>query len=1057
MPCKFGQSLLLVSLFSASLYGQLASTTSLVGNVLDSGGAAIQGASVTALNNNTSESYSATTNAEGYYEVQFIKPGSYTITVRQSGFETIAKTGIPVATNQIVRTDFSLKVGQVSETVEVTADVPPIVTEDAAISEVISTKQTAELPLSGRNPLRLAITIPTVIQGRKNPAGNPGGGEGYIGAGTREIQNSISLDGISIMNNLITTATFRPSVDAVQETQVQTGTYPAQYGGYMGVQINLITKTGGNDPHGSVFYFVRNNAFDARNFFESGGFARTAAGTIRPQAPFRQNQFGFALTGPVVIPKLYNGKNRTFFLVNYEGLRLRQAVANVSTVLTPLMRQGNFSELTTQIRDPFNNNAPFAGNIIPANRISPQALRLLNYLPVATGPGVSNNFNRNVPTTNDTDQSINRVDQNFGEKTRLFFRYAFGNTDLVNESINPFNGYTQPVRDRNFVIGYTQVFTPTLVNDFRFGRQKVSIDSLNFFTGANANAGTEIGIPGFTTSESNPGLPGVGITGYLPIGQENMASSNWFQNDETWQGANVLSILRGAHNISTGFEVRRLVTARIANNNPRGGFTFSGQLTGSAPADFILGTPQIVTTPGPLFPAEVFQYRLGFFVSDKWQVSQKLTLTLGLRYELPTVPESLNGNATFLNREQTQFIPTTVPQSVGFIEPIRNNWAPRIGFAYRLTPRWVFRGGYGIYYNPNQLNSYTLLTTNPPFSTIFTYNTSATNLLTFNAPTIGTGSGPSARPDAVTPQPDMKTQTLNQWSFSIERALWKNAGLDVQYLGSKGTHLDRSYFPNTPQPGPGPINDRRPNARFGNIRVIQNDMISTYHALSFVVRQQYFTGLTGLFSYTWSKTLDVTTDSNGGGATMDPFNWKLDYGRSNWDLPHRFVASWTYELPFLRSNTNPLVKYALANWQLNGILVRQSGFPFNVTIAPDQANTGRPNQRPNLVGTPRENCGEVLIACIDSSAFALPTQFTYGNVPRNVLRGPSFFNLDFSIFKNFPITERFRAQLRGEAFNVTNTPSFSNPSSTWNTPQFGNIGSTANNSRQIQLALKLLF
>ncbi|HYZ85086.1 MAG TPA: hypothetical protein VE621_11815, partial [Bryobacteraceae bacterium] len=300
---------------------------------------------------------------------------------------------------------------------------------------------------------------------------------------------------------------------------------------------------------------------------------------------------------------------------------------------------------------------------------------------------------------------------------------------------------------------------------------------------------------------------------------------------------------------------------------------------------------------------------------------------------------------------------------------------------------------------------------------------------------------------------------LNQWSFSVERALWRNAGLDIQYLGSKGTHLDRSYYSNTPQPGPGAIDARRPNQLFRDIRVIQNDMISTYQGVSLVLRQQFFAGLQGLFSYTWSKTLDVTTDSNGGGQPMDPYNWKLDYGRSNWDLPHRFVASWTYEIPFLKANNNLFVKYALANWQINGILIKQSGFPFNVTVPGDPANTGRTGiQRPNLVGTPRANCGgDQLTNCIDASAFALPANFTYGTTPKNVLRGPGLFNLDFSLFKNFPIGEKVRVQLRAEAFNLTNTPGFATPNSTFNTAAFGSITSTVNNNRQLQLAAKLLF
>jgi hypothetical protein len=951
--------IVLLSLSSCAL-GQLTSTTSLVGRVTDASGVSITGAAVAAVNTGTEETLSTVTNAEGQYEFLFVKPGTYNITVKQFGFDTVTLTGIPVVTNQVARNDVPLKIGQVSEKIVVTADVPPINTEDASITETLSTKTTADLPLNSRNALRLAVSVPTVLPGRKSASGNPGGGEGYIGAGTREIQNSISMDGVSIMNNLITTATLRPSVDAIQEFQVQTGTYPAQYGGYMGVQINVITKSGTNSLHGTAFEFLRNDALDARNFFQRAGI---------PKAPLRQNQFGFALTGPVVIPKLYNGHNRTFFLLNYEGLRNKQSIPGIDTVFTEAMRRGDFSAIATPIIDPFSTGRTvFPGNIIPTARLSQQALNGLKYMPLPTQSGPpANNYNINVPNTNDGDQTIDRVDQSIGEKVRLFFRYAGENTDLLNGNTNPYNGYTQPVRDRNFVIGYTQTLTPNLVNDARFGRESVSIDSINFFNTADkAGAGTALGIPGFSTEANNPGLPNIGITGFISIGGQNMASSNWYQKDKTYQFSDVLSWNIGPHSISAGYDTRRLITARIANNNPRGGFNFSGTITGYAPADYLLGLPLNVTTPGPLVQAEVGQYRHGFFISDKWQFT-KLTLTLGLRYELPTVPESLNGNATILNPQQTAFIPGTVPRSIPLINPNHLDFAPRIGFAYRFTPRWVIRGGYGIYYNPNQLNSYTLATTNPPYATIYTYNSVPTNpTLTLGNPTPAAAQGALPKPNAFTLNLDLPVARMNQWSFSAEHGLWRNAGLELQYLGSRTTHLDRSFFNNTPLPGPGKIDDRRPNQLFRSIRTIQNDMIGTYEALSVVLRQQFFKGATALVSYTWSKTLDVTTDSNGGGAPMDPYNWKLDYGKSNWDVPHRLVGSFTYELPFFRQSSYKAMKYTLGGWQTNAIITIQSGYPFTVTVPGDPANTGVGSQRPNLLKTATTNCGSGhLTNCID--------------------------------------------------------------------------------------------
>ena len=509
-------ALLLTLAFAPGAYGQLATTTSLVGDVTDTAGSVMAGVTISSRNEATNETYTTITNGSGYYEIQYVKPATYSITAHIAGFETIKTTGVIVESNQIVRTNFTMPVGQVSETLTVTGSAPPIATDDATVSETLNQKSTGDLPLNGRDSLKLAIITPGVIPGLKAASSLPGGGEDFIGPGVREVQNSVTLDGISILTNLVSTTSIRPSVDAIQEVQVLTGTYPAQYGGYMGVQIIEVTKSGTNSLHGSVFEFLRNNWFDARGFFN-------AVGT--PQAPFHQNQFGFEVGGPVIIPKLYNGKNKTFFMADYEGLRNASSVPAITTEPTSLMRQGNFSELLTAAKPVIIHNpldparAPFPGNIIPAAMLSPQALAGLKYLPLPNEPGVLNNYVVNAVSGNHTDQTIDRIDQSIGEKMRFFFRYAWENSSLLAGVANPFNGYNQIVTDRNFVIGYTQVVSPKMVNDFRFGRQHTGIDSVSFFaTPALANAGTLLGIPGFTSSTANPGLPDLSITGYDAVG-----------------------------------------------------------------------------------------------------------------------------------------------------------------------------------------------------------------------------------------------------------------------------------------------------------------------------------------------------------------------------------------------------------------------------------------------------------------------------------------------------------------------------------------------------------
>jgi len=1058
-------AVLMLLAFHSPAYAQLASTTSLVGNVSDRSDAAITGATIVATNVATRETSTAASGTGGYYEIKFVKAGTYTITVQQPGFQTLEKTGIIVETNHTVRTDFSMEIGHTTQTTTVASTAPPVVTDEPTIRETLNQKTAAELPLNGRDSLKLALTTPGVLSGFKSPSGLPGGGEDFIGPGTREVQNSISLDGVSIMTNLINTSSIRPSVDAVQEVQIQTGTYPADYGGYMGVQVNLISKAGTNSLHGSLFEFARNNWLDARGFFNSVG---------QPQAPFRQNQFGFELDGPVIIPKLYDGRNKTFFMANYEGLRNSAATASIATELTPLMRQGNFSELLGQakpvvLHNPFDAaHAAFPGNMIPSNLLSPQATKALQYLPLPNLSGPLNNYAANVLSGNNTDQTVDRLDQSLGEKIRLFFRYVNADSILLSNSSNPFNGFNQNVGDRNFVVGYTQVITPNLVNDLHIGRQYTTIDEANFFaTAALANAGTQLGIPGFTSSTANPGVPNFGITGYDSIGGAG-ASVPLIQADITWQGTDVVSWTHGAHSISVGAEIRKLTTNRSANNNIRGAFTFTGQYAGDGAADFLLGSPASIATPAPLYPGGAAEYRNGFFAMDKWQVNQKLTLTLGLRYELTTAPQSTTGNGTILDPTNSFFIPKQVPSKIPFNNTDYRNFAPRAGFAYRVSNDWVVRGGYGIYYNSNHLNDYTLTSTNPPFSTIYTYTGGTTTpTLSLSSPLPTALPGAPSYPSAFTINPDLPTQYMNQWSLDLQRGLWHGGALDIEYIGSHAVHLDRSYYNNTPLPGPGNVNLRRPNQLFGSIRTIQNDENSSYNALNIVYRQQIFHGFSGLMSYTWSHNLDASSDSNSG-SPMNPYNWKQDYGNSNWDVRHRFVSSWVYELPFFQSH-GMLLRNTLGNWQLNGIATFQTGFPFTVTISNDQANNGLTGQRPNIIGSVDPNCGQGhLTNCITSGAtsvFQVPALYTFGNLGRNTFRGPDFINFDMSLFKNIRIGERVKIQIRGEFFNVFNHPSFSNPGATLVTTSsgsisaasFGNITSTSNNPRQIQLGARLTF
>jgi hypothetical protein len=405
-------------------------------------------------------------------------------------------------------------------------------------------------------------------------------------------------------------------------------------------------------------------------------------------------------------------------------------------------------------------------------------------------------------------------------------------------------------------------------------------------------------------------------------------------------------------------------------------------------------------------------------------------------------------------------IPANPPQpGFQFIDPDHNNWAPRLGIAYRITDKTVLRIGAGIYYNPNQTNSFTFLTTNPPFSPVVTYTGSTTTPnLTLASPVLASTTPASSAPNVITDSPYLPSATMNQWSLGIDRELWAGSAFELQYLGSHSYHLDRSYYNNTPLPGPGPVASRRPNQLFGQIRTVQNDEISNYHGLTVVLKQRMTHHLTFQTNYTWSHTLDISSDSNNGGAPMNPYNWRADYGNSLWDLRHRFSGSFVYDIPFF-AGANPVMRAIFGNWQMNGIVTAQGGFPFNVTYGTDTANTsGGGTNRPNVVGKASADCGHGhLVGCIDATAFAAPTLYNYGNAGRNLLRGPGLVNVDYSVFKNFPIKERLRIQFRTEFFNFFNHPNFSNPSATFGTASFGNITSTTTENRDIQFGLRIIF
>jgi hypothetical protein len=597
-----------------------------------------------------------------------------------------------------------------------------------------------------------------------------------------------------------------------------------------------------------------------------------------------------------------------------------------------------------------------------------------------------------------------------------------------------------------------------------------------FYVNGIEGAGAELGIPGFDgdVRYDNPGIPDQSISGFTGLGQ---GGTNWFQFDKTFQLSDVISWTKGSHNVRAGFDMRKLQTGRRAQNSPRGSFTFNGDMSGYSMADFMLGIPRTVLSASEQIQGHVGGWRNGFFVNDVWQVTPKMTLSVGLRYELNTPVQTYAGYATELEAVYTgdfthdaALRPQIIPSNnfadfpfpgFEFHEPNNTDFAPRIGATYRLTDKTVVRGGWGIYYNPNQMNTFTFLTNNPPLAAQVTYSNDPNNpTLSFQNPT-GTAA-PGGATDMISPNRDLPNAYKNQWSFDVQHELLPSTVVELQYLASRTRDLDRSYFSNTPLPGPGAIDPRRPNPNFRNLRIIQNDVVANYDSVIVVLRRRMTAGLGVNAHYTWSKTRDMTEHSNGGGRTVNNYDIWSDYGPSSWDVPHRFVVSGIYELPFFRESGNLLLREVLGGWQVSGVATFQSGSPINVTITGDRANTGDPNQRPDLVGSlPELNCQDNpsargLVDCIDASAFATPAQYTYGNLGRNALRGLGYSRTDLSLMKAFTFGGKYRAIFQAQIFNLFNEVNWNSPNSQIGNANFGRVTS-AQSMREAELGIKFQF
>lgn len=1101
--------LILVSLFAAigaSLFGQVASAE-LSGTVTDSSGAVIANAKVQINNIATNREHTATTDSSGSFIVPLLPPGEYTVSVDAPGFRRLVQKGLSLQVNQQARLDLTLQIGQTSEVLEVTAQAPLLQSEASSLGTVVGEKLVNQLPLNGRNFVQLATLSPgvngvgfsatgTIMSGTRPDDRRPG--TEIFSNGNREGSNNFLYDGIDDNERLTLSIVLRPAVEAVREFKIQTNLYSADVGRNSGAVVDVITKSGTNQLHGSLFHFLRNSAMDARNFF-------SPKGTAFPS--FRLNQFGGSFGGPIVIPKLVNGRNKLFFFVDYEGYRRDSQQLLLGNIPTARIRQGDFTE-TSAIYDPLTTRAnpngtgfirdQFAGNIIPSTRFDPIAVKMVRAYPQPTSTARFNNYLANLVQNQKWNQGDVRVDYTVSPKDNLFARWSIQNTETRVPSSFPatqIDGISKPVNladeasfagtsfspDQHAVFSYARTLSPRLVNDLRIGFNRFRLDYTADQFEPGAGLGNQLGVPNSNVTPNEQNMPIFSPANYIGIGQTR--SLPIFRRENTFQYVDNMSYTRGSHTIKAGVDFRRRQLTIYQTNQGNGRFNFSPALTdsrqsgssGDSMASFLLGFPTLAAHDYTLnWPGERGS-EFGLYIADDWRVTKKLTLNLGLRWDYYSpYSEVADRWANFnLATGKIDIAGQNGVDKYAGVKPYYRNFGPRFGFAYQLLQHTVVRGGFGIFYNPTGSEGGSLrLFRQLPFGSTVTVQPGDIN----PGPRVRDGFAPLQPVNfelaknpfgaVVSVAPSFRPSYAEQYNLTIEQEIapWAMV-LKTAVVGNLGRRLYNTYNANQPIPGAAALNTRRP--LFGlapaitDVSYFVTDGLSSYHALQVTLDKRFSKGVSGLIGYAWAHAIDNVPLEFGGGAAgplpQDPRNIRADRGNSIIDMRHRFTASYLWEMPFGKGkpmlNYGGVTNFLLGGWQTNGILVIQSGLPFSPVL--QTSTTNGTGSRPDVVGA--ISYPGTLQRWFNPAAFGSPAAFTYGNAGRNILFGPGRWNWDMSLFKNFVIREQTRFEFRAEAFNVFNHPQFGLPNANIGNAQAGQITSTVGNPRQLQMALRFQF
>ena len=1132
---KFAYACLIAMLLISSASGQ-SFNGSLLGTVHDSSGATVPSATVTATNTETNAQVEGKSAADGKYVLSPLPAGPYRLEANAPGFKKFIQAGIVLQVQQQARVDITLAVGEVSELVMVSADAALLETSNATIGHVLSNKAILELPLNSRNVYSLIFLTPGVA----GSIGNNYNSMSYSVNGARASMTDTLIDGASASHPTVQGSSgisAFPSVDAIGEFKVLGANYNAEYGRSAGSILNVIYKSGTNSLHGSAYEFLRNSVLDANNFFSNQRGV--------PLSSFKRSQYGGSVGGPV-------RKDKTFFMTSYEGLRQRSFASKTATVPTERERNGDFSQTLAGanrpvlIFDPFTTRPnpsgsgyirdAFGGNLIPAGRINTVARNVLKYMPMPNTRGAdftnANNYYAAGSGLLDIDQIDGRLDHNFNSAHRMFIRVSKRNQDsepavlwpkdiaLAEDRINERN------RMYNGVLDYTNTPNATTIISGRLGFAR----SLYFYENQGLDfRASSLGLPAaLDTAGGLTMFPRFTIGGYATLGNQD----NRYNAFMTYSSSASLTRIHGSHTWKFGYEGRMI---RVNNRESRatsGDFSFAASFTqgpnpsqaavdrGNGLASLLLGTGS-----GSLIQsfkdASAQSFYTAFYTQDDWRVTNKLTLNLGVRYDLDSPRTERFDRMNYFDRDVKSSLAGVVPGLPNLRGGLvfvglnglprsqynwdRNNLAPRIGFAYQLDSKTAIRGGWGNVFAPSPQQAHGTVgpfgfrTQTPWVGSIdgITPNDLITNPFPrgFSTPPGATqGLLTQAGANIQAPVPDTITPYSMQWNFNVQRNLPGQILLEAAYVGTRGFHLSRNdegglslnqLDPSFLSLG-ARLNDLVDNPFFGIVnngvlaaaRISRAQLLrpypqftdviplyssgssSTYHALQISFSKRFSKGLQFEGSYTSAKAFD------NGMSHQNSYDIRNSRALADYDIAQRFVIGYVYELPFGRGRLvgngwNRPVNLIVGGWQVNGITTFQSGTPLSIT-ANNVAGIFNPTGRANNNGKSGKLSGDIhdrLNRYFDPSVFSQPTAFTFGNLSRRVadIRAPGMRNWDLSLFKDFPITERFKVQFRGEFLNAFNTVRFSEPNLSVTSGQFGVISSQANSPRQIQFGLKLLW